>query len=191
MGVDILAFFLLGVLAFSITYYCKLAPFTILPYQKGVLFVRGLSVRDVGPGKYWVWPRREFLVYLDTRPVAVHVENQVVTLANGSVAVYSISAGASVEDARKAIYRARDYEHVPGFLLLGAARRVLNSKAPGALVAGREGIEKEIVDSVTPRLADAGFSLDNFHMAQLSVVRPQQAPANPEPQPSPKENLPN
>lgn len=191
MSFDPMAFFLLGLVATFFGYYYQLASFTIMPYQKAVLFVRGLPARDLGPGKYWVWPRKEFLIYLDTRPVAVHVENQAVILPVGSVAVYSISAGASVVDARKAIYCARDYKHVPGFLFLSTTRRVLNSKAPDALMAGREGIEKEIIDSVTPRLSTAGFAVESFKIAQLSVHQPQQAPATAEPRPAPKENLPN
>lgn len=186
-----ITFLLLGLLLALCAYYFKLASFTIMPYQKGILFVRGLPARDLGPGKYWLWPKKEFLLYLDTRPIAVHVENQVVTLTDGSTAVYSISGAASVVDARKAIYCARDYKHVPGFLFLSATRRILNSKAPAALMAGREGIEKEIVDSVMPRLASAGFAMDSFNITQLSTLQPQQTPASPEPRPAPKQNLPN
>jgi hypothetical protein len=191
MNVDFLVWFLFGMIVAYIAYHRKLRPSTLLSYQRGVLFVRGMPSRDVGPGKYWIWIGKELLVYLDTRPIAVHVENQAVALADGTVAVYSITAAAKVEDVRKALYSARNYNHVPGFLILSSARRVLNSKSPGALIAGRASVEKDVVEDVIPRLVGAGFVLVDFHLTQLSIVRQQQTPLNSEPQPPPGGTRPN
>ncbi|HEX5411536.1 MAG TPA: SPFH domain-containing protein [Terriglobia bacterium] len=191
MGIDFLLWFLFGLLVAYVAYKRKLRPSTLLPYQRGVLFLSGLPARDMGPGKHWIWIGKELLVYLDTRPTAVHVENQVVALTDGTVAVYSITAAAKVEDVRKALYSARNYNQVPGFLMLSSARRVLNSKSPAALMAGRESVNKEIIEDVIPRLAATGFTLSDFRLTQLSAGRPQQTPLNTEPQLPPGENRPN
>lgn len=164
---------------------------TLLPYQRGVLFVRGLPGRDVGPGKHRVWVGSEFLVSIDTRPVAVHAQNQAVALQDGAAAVYGVSASAEVKDARKAIYSARNYNHVPAYLLLSSVRKILNSKSSSALVSGRELVEKAVAEVVTPRLAAAGFALSSFRFSQLSVIPSQERPAFEKVKTPEKERLPN
>lgn len=150
---------------------------SLLPYHRGVLFRMGLPVRDVGPGKHRVWSGTELLVHGDVRPISVNYENLVVALQDSSAALYGFSASAQVQDIRKAIYCARDYTHVPTFILLRCARRHLNGCSGAAIKLEREAIISRIGEDAQKRLAALGFSLISFRMTQLLVgTSPQQAP---------------
>jgi hypothetical protein len=158
-------------------YRRKLRNITLLPYQRGVLFVRGVPLRDVGPGTHRIRVGREFLVFLDMRPISFQIANQPVTLQDGATAVYGISASAEVTDVRKAIYSARDYNHVPAYQIGRTARKVLSSKSSSTLTAGSTGIAAAIAEDIKPRLAAAGFALASFHLSQLAVTPPQESPS--------------
>jgi hypothetical protein len=156
-------------------YRGKVRIITLLPYQRGVLFLRGVPLRDVGPGTHRVRVGSEFLVFLDMRPISFQMANQPVTLQDGATAVYGISASAEVTDVRKAIYSARDYNHVPAYQVRRSARRVLSSKSSSTLTAGSIGVAAAIAEDIRPRLAAAGFALASFHLSQLAVTPPQES----------------
>jgi hypothetical protein len=172
-----------------INYRGRAQAVTLLPYQQGVLFVRGLPVRDVGPGTHRLHVGKEFLVHLDTRPIAVRVENQAVALQDGATAVYSISANAEVKDVRKVLYAARNFNQMPPYLLRRSARRVLNAGSSETLMTGATAIEKAIVAEADSRLAEAGFALSSFRLHQLIVNPPPEGPARAGSEPPREERL--
>ncbi|MFZ0635502.1 MAG: SPFH domain-containing protein [Candidatus Acidiferrales bacterium] len=142
----------------------------LLEYQRAVLYRRGLPVREVGPGRHWVWTGSEKLMIVDTRPIQVSYENQRVALADGSTAEYSISGTARVQGARKASYCARNYNQLPGFVLICCARLTLNGFTANQLRVGKDHVVEEIINRAKPRLAAAGFELLAFRISQLSVA---------------------
>jgi hypothetical protein len=142
---------------------------TLLEYQRAVLYRQGLPVKEVGSGRYRVWTRREKLVIVDARPIQVTFENQGVALRDGSTAVYGISGTARVQDARKAIYCARNYSQVPSFVLLCCTRLILNGLTASQLRSSKDTVVEEIISRAKPRLAAAGFELLAFRLSQLSV----------------------
>lgn len=149
---------------------------TLLPYQRGVLFRKGLPLRDVGPGNHRVWTGTELLVHGDTRPISINYENQVVALQDGFAALYGFSASAQVQDIRKAIYSARDYTNVPASVLLRCAKRHLNAASSAAIKSGKDAIVAGIERDARTRLNAAGFSLVSFRLTQLAIGTTQ-APA--------------
>jgi SPFH domain/Band 7 family protein len=90
------------------------ATVTVLEYQRGVLYRRGLPERDLGLGRYRVWAKVSKAILVDTRPIHVSYQNQAVILQDGWPAVCEISGTDRVVDARKAIYSAGNYSEVPG-----------------------------------------------------------------------------
>jgi hypothetical protein len=139
----------------------RLTSFTLLEYQRAVLYRQGLPIREVGPGRYRVWAGSEKLIIVDTRAIQVSFENQAVALRDGSTAVYGISGTATVQDVRKAIYCARNYNQVPSFTV-------------NELRGSKDGVAQEIINCAKPRLGAAGFELLAFRLSQISVTASQE-----------------
>jgi regulator of protease activity HflC (stomatin/prohibitin superfamily) len=148
---------------------------TLVEYQRAVLFRRGHPVRDVGPGRYRVWTGIGKLMVVDARPVQVSYENRAVTLQDGGVAIYSLSGSARVSDVRKALYAARNHDHIPVFVFLCCARYVLNSCTTAEVRTGKDAIVEKIIGRARPRLGNGGFELVSFRLTELSVVEQQTA----------------
>ena len=148
----------------------RLSSFTLLEYQRAVLYRRGFPVREVGPGRCRVWIGIEKLIIVDVRPMQVSFENQGVLLRDGSTAIYGISGTARVQDSRKAIYCARNYNQMPSFVLLCSTRLVLNGRTASQLAGSKDAVLDEIINRAKPRLAAAGLELLAFRFSQLSVA---------------------
>lgn len=178
------AFALLAVFCGAIlfrAYRGKSQNIALLPYQRGILYVRGLPARDVGPGTHQVRLGTEFVVHIDTRPIAIRADGQAVALQDGATAVYGISASAEVQDIRKAIYSARNYNHLPPYLLRRSVRRVLSASSSDTLIGGTAAIEKAVAADAEPQFVAAGFALASFRLHQLSVgPRPEHPASNAE-----------
>ncbi|HTZ72506.1 MAG TPA: SPFH domain-containing protein [Candidatus Aquilonibacter sp.] len=143
---------------------------TLLEYQRGILYRRGHPVREVGTGRHLIFTGIERLMVVDTRPIQVSYEDQAVALRDGSAALYSVSGAARVQDAKKAIYSAANYNHVPAFVLLCSARLVLNSSTSSEIRA-QDALAAQIVERAKPRLAAAGFELLSFRLTQMAVTQ--------------------
>jgi uncharacterized membrane protein YqiK len=156
-------------------YYCLVgfpSTFRLLPYQVGLLFRRGLPVRELGPGSHRVFPGSEKILFLDNRPIQVNVENRAVILADGAAVVYGFTASAQVVDVKKATYASSNYNHLPSFKTLCAVRAALNHCKASRIVAGRAEIQEEIAANCKSRLAAVGFELLSFRITQLNIASP-------------------
>jgi len=143
---------------------------TLLPYQRGILYRRGLPAKDVGPGQQWVWSGFDKTLFLDTRPQTVSYQNQAVSLSDGSTAVYGFSATAQVNAVRKAMYSSGSFTQLPAFVLLCVARNALNRCNAMRVRTSQAEISAEIVKRAQERLGSAGFELVNFRLTQLTLV---------------------
>jgi SPFH domain / Band 7 family len=143
---------------------------TLLEYQRAVLYRNGLPMREVGTGRHLIFTGIEKLMVVDMRPIQVSYEDQAVSLNDGSGALYGIAGAARVQDARKALYSAGNYNHVPSFVLLCCARFVLNGCTATELKAKDE-VAAQIVERAKPRLAAAGFELMSFRLTQVAVAQ--------------------
>jgi hypothetical protein len=142
----------------------------LLEYQRAVLYRRGLPIKDVGSGRHRVWIGSEKMIIVDIRPIQVSLENQQVSLEDASTAIFGISATAQVQDIRKAIYCARNYNQVPAFVFLSCSSLVLNKHTANQLRGSKDSVVEEITNLAKPRLAEAGFELTSFRLGQLSVA---------------------
>jgi hypothetical protein len=141
---------------------------TLLEYQRAVLYRKGLPVREVGTGRHLIFTGVEKLMIVDTRPIQVSYEDQAISLRDGSSALYGVSGAARIQDARKAIYSAGNYNHVPAFVLLCCARLVMNGCTAVELKA-KDAVAAQIVERARPRLAAAGFELISFRLTQFAI----------------------
>ena len=158
---------------------------TLLPYQRGILFRKGLAVRDVGPGKHRVWAGSELLVHGDTRPITVNYEKQVVGLKDGFLALYGFSASVEVQDIRKAIYSARNFTEVPPAVLLRCTRKQLNGCSGRSINLEKDTVVNRISEDAKGRLSKAGFKLVSYRITQLAIGVPQTPAAQTVPRPNP------
>ena len=141
---------------------------TLLEYQRGVLYRKGLPVREIGTGRHLVFSGIEKIMSLDARPIQVNYENQPVALSDGLGALYAFSGSARVQDARKAIYSAANFNQVPSYVMLCCARRELNN-CSAAQLKMRDAVTERIVERAKPRLAAAGFELISFRLTEVAV----------------------
>ena len=148
---------------------------SLLPFQSGVLFRRGLPIREVGPGRHRVFLGKERIIFLDTRPIDVTVENRAVALADGEAAVYGFAARAQVRDVKKALYASAAYSQLPAFVLLCAVRAGLNRRRTGEITVGQMALTEDITVECRSRLAMKGFELISFRFTRLEVVTPSSA----------------
>lgn len=155
---------------------------TLLEYQRGLLYRRGLPVREVGCGKHRVWSGTELLVHADTRPISINFENQVVIMQDGNSVLYGVLASAQIQDIRKVIASARDYSHVPPTVLLRVTRLHLNRCTQSFLTLNKDAVIAKITEDAKARLQSAGFQLLSLRFSQLNV-----APAKKQDEPTKKE----
>lgn len=157
----------------------------LMEYQRGVLYTRGFPVKDVGPGSHLVWSGSQLLIHADTRPRSVGYEKLVVTLQDGTSAVYGLLASVQMSDVRKAIYSARNYEQAANAALLRCTRLALNQRTSTQLRGiAQETLTREISADAKSRLAAAGYDLVSFRLTELSIVVPNPNPNPTAPQPS-------
>jgi hypothetical protein len=152
---------------------------TILEYQGGILYRKGLRVREATAGQHRVRAGVEKMIILDLRPTKVSFENRGVTLADGATAVYGFSGSARITDLSKALYSARKFSEVPAFVLLCCTRSALNGSSSASLVASRETLTQQIIAESKPRLETAGFVLQNFQFTHLAIAAAPPRTSNP------------
>jgi len=146
------------------------AKVTLLEYQRGIRYRRGLARDEVGPGQHWSWTGFEKTIFLDTRPIALSYQNQVVTLSDGFTAIYGFSASVEVRSVRKALYSSQAYSQMPAFVLLSCMRTVLSESDSKRVRISQQNISNEITERARTRLDAAGFVLASFRMGQLGIA---------------------
>jgi hypothetical protein len=151
---------------------------TLLQYQGGVLYNRGLPVREVSAGRHRVWAGVEKIIVLDKRPITTALENRAVALSDGATAVYGFSATSEIRDVSKVLYSGRNYNEVPAYVLLCCARLVLNTSSSESLIAHQEAISQQISEIAKARLRSAGFDLGSFCFTHLSIAASQLKPSS-------------
>jgi hypothetical protein len=144
---------------------------TLLPYQSGILFRRGVRSGEV-QGKVKVRVPFEKVIILDKRLAPISIEGMLVTLRDGGIAVYGFSGMAELKDTGKAMYSARNYNDVPVYLLICCARTVLNGCTTSRVRTGGDGIAREIAALASPKFEDSGFGLTSFRFTRSWASTP-------------------
>jgi hypothetical protein len=173
MGLLAIAFWALVVgITLLRKYFGKPTNVTLLPYQRGVLYKKGIPVRELGPGTLRVWAGMEKVIVIDTRPIQLSFENRAVALTDGTTAVYGFSGSVEIRDLRKALYSSQNYNQIPAYVFLCCSRMVLNACSSGQIKTSQGTIEQEISDKARERLGSQGFELQSFRLTQLALAAP-------------------
>jgi len=162
--------FLLGKI--SGLYLGKYTSVTLLEYQSGIVYRNGYPARNVGAGLHRIWSGREKIFFVDARPIFVNLSNQVATLSDGSIFVYDVRGSALISDVKKTLYSAQNYNQLPAFIMVCAARSALNGMTSDEIKVLRNGITNAMNEAVRIKLRDAGFELSTFQVAKISIRPP-------------------
>ena len=144
--------------------------YSLLPFQRGLLFRRGRPVREVGPGRHRVFLGSEKILFLDVRPIEFKVEQRAVGLADGGTAVYGFATSAEIRDVKKAMYASASYSQLPAFVSLCVTRATLGRCKANDIRTAQAALSEEITEACRTRLAAAGFDLLSFRFSELAVA---------------------
>src|SRR6266849_10401670 len=73
---------------------------TLSEYERGIIYRHGKPFQDAGPGTYKLRIGRDFLVVVDTRPVAFDRDQAAVSTLDGRTALYSVAGKTRSEERR-------------------------------------------------------------------------------------------
>lgn len=148
---------------------------TLMEYQGGILFSRGVPQSVVGPGGHTVWQGRDFLLYVDTRPRPMNFEGRTTGLADHSAAAYDVFATVRITDVKKAIYSARDPFQGAAAAILCTSRSVINGVKREDLTTDLESVTRNITERLQRRLEESGFVLESLRISNIKLIQVKQA----------------
>ena len=144
---------------------------TLMEYQGGILFSRGLPKATVGPGKHTVFQGRDFIVYVDLRPRPLNFERRGTGLADHSAVLYDVFATVKISDVKKAIYCARDTFQGAAAAILCCTRAELNRATREQLATNAEAVTRDISALLQRRLGDLGFQLESLRISNIKLMQ--------------------
>jgi len=174
--ITVLCVFFFGLLFLS-DYSKRRSQHTIMEYQRGAFFRKGIFVREVGAGVHKVLLGRDYIVYGDVRPISFNFERQTVALRDGSLAQYSFYATAEIRDFRKALLCARNYSDMPYYVVRRELRAAIFALDSANFGISRLSVETAVRERVGQHLERAGFELTDFKVTDLHLR--ESGPADP------------
>jgi regulator of protease activity HflC (stomatin/prohibitin superfamily) len=142
---------------------------TIYEYERGLLYRRGRFLRELGPGRYRLWPfthRRIFIV--DLRRASVQVVNQKLLTADQITVTLNLVADYEIADAPAAVHKVADFRtHLYEDLQL-SARQTVGASPVDDLLRERTRINGQILEGVRP-LAE-GYGLRVLQAAIKDLI---------------------
>ncbi len=166
--ITVLCVFFFGLLFLS-DYSKKRSQHTLMEYQRGAFFRKGVFVREVGAGVHKVFLGRDYIVYGDGRPISFNFDRQTVALRDGSFAQYSFFALAEIRDFKKALFSARNYSEVPYYIVRRELRAAIFALDSGTFSIGRQSIEDAVRKRMEQYLEPSGFGLTEFRLTDLHL----------------------
>jgi regulator of protease activity HflC (stomatin/prohibitin superfamily) len=142
---------------------------TIYEYERGLLYKRGQFLRELGPGRYRLWPfTHQRIAILDLRRASVQVINQKLLTADQITVTLNLVAEYEVADATAAVHKVTDFRtHLYEDLQL-SARQVVGASPVDDLLRERVRVNGQILDGVRP-LAE-GYGLRVLHAAIKDLI---------------------
>jgi alkylated DNA nucleotide flippase Atl1 len=92
-----------------------------------------------------------------------------VSLRDGCVAGYGVSANAQARDVGKVLNSARNYAQVPSAAVLRCTRKQLSSHSADSLRVRQSAVADQLTEEIKVRLNESGFDLLSFRLTQLAI----------------------
>jgi regulator of protease activity HflC (stomatin/prohibitin superfamily) len=140
---------------------------TVFEFERALLYRGGRFSGVVGPGSYWVMPRRTRIIKVDIRPRHIVVPGQEVITADGVGLKLTVSAKFAVEDAAKAVHSSVSYETAIYTVLQLALRNLVGASPVDAILSSRPEISERLYAASAPKADELGLKL---HEAELKDI---------------------
>ena len=133
---------------------------TVFEFQRGLLYDNGRFVEELPPGRYKYWPwNHKTITLVDMRETSQTVEGQEILTRDKVGIRVTLIAQFKIADATTAIHEVENYASQLYQDLQLTLREAVTSKSLEELMENREPLADEILQQVTPRVAEYGVEL--------------------------------
>jgi len=139
-------------------------------HERGIIYRHGKPFQDAGPGTYKLRIGRDFLVVVDTRPVAFDRDQAAVSTLDGRTALYSVAGKTQIQDVRKAIYCARNSHQAALAKTVATVRRMLNDYGSEDIRFHTQTVCDNITQAICDSVGELGMAVSDFRLNQLRIL---------------------
>jgi SPFH domain / Band 7 family len=136
-------------------------------YQRGLRFVKGAYVDEVGPGSYRIAGTNQHIEVVDMRPQSVILDRTFYRDAWNNTALISVSADLLVADARRATTALKDQINDSMPLARNALRTALSRSTASEDPSYRTQAAADITQAVNAELDAVGMKVQNVEVVEF------------------------
>lgn len=136
-------------------------------FQVGLLYKKGVFIRELSAGAYWVWTPTDSINVVDVRRATLTLSGQEVVTADNVGIKFSCLLIYRVADAKKAINESQGwYQEIYAYVQL-ALRDVISTLKLDEILAARSTLGDQLVELVKPKAAEIGIEMS---MVQIKDI---------------------
>lgn len=160
---------LLIVLVVLLIFMYKFRPrrITILEYEKGLKYKRGIFTSVLQSGTYWYIPYFVLIQKIDVRPRFVSITGQEVLSADGVTLKVSIAANVEIVDPNVAINKVQNFQEALYLELQLALRDIIGSADIDTVLNSRDESSKKLMTMATPKAQELGLKLISVNLKDI------------------------
>jgi regulator of protease activity HflC (stomatin/prohibitin superfamily) len=130
-------------------------------YEKGLLYVDGKLVKDLGPGTYYFWKNEKQVIIkkVDTRKQQVEISGQELLTRDKAALRINLFANYEVIDVRKALDASKDFARQLYIIIQMGIREYIGQYTLDELLANKTSASPYIMEYATERVAELGVQL--------------------------------
>lgn len=141
---------------------------TVLEFQAGLKFRKGLFRKTLGPGTHWIYTKSTEVIIMDMRPVSTPIENLTVLSADGIPLSISLSGRLQVVDARTAFSGSENCYHSAVTALQGEIRKKLSSASAVESLRSRSSLVDMFLSGASEKLRALGMQYTELEITELT-----------------------
>ena len=136
-------------------------------YKRGLRFVNGVFVNELGPGTYGVSGTKEHIEAVDMRPQPVILDRTFYRDAWNNTAVISVGADLLVSDPRRATSALKDQVKDSLPIARNALRSALSRSTANEGLGYRVQVAADIAEAVNAELDPVGMKVQNVEVIEF------------------------
>lgn len=137
--------------------------YTVLNFEKGLLFVDGSFIKELSPGVYFFWKNSQTVEvkHCDIRQQQMEISGQELLTKDKATLRINFFASYKVVDIKKALIDNKDTEKQLYVLMQLSLRAFVGSFTLDELLAKKEEITKDILQNVASKTVDLGLEVSD------------------------------
>ena len=140
---------------------------TILEYEKGLKYEKGIFQAALSAGQYWYWPFFTIIHKVDIRPRFVSITGQEVLSADGVTLKVSLAANYEITDPEVAINKVSSYQDALYLELQLALREIIGSADIDTILDSRNDMSKKLMETTEQKVKDLGLRLISVNLKDI------------------------